>query len=95
MARIKIEKVISDRGVEHSDLRHFDDVHEAAKWLIENSYFMNRNVIEVIWTRVGDCEHIWRPVDASQDDVQFSCAYCGKDLALDHETLTKAAKGAV
>ena len=91
MARIRIEKVISDQGIEHSDLRHFDDVHEAAKWLIENSYFMNRNVVKVIWERVGDCEHVWRVFDQGQDDVELQCACCDKTIQLEHEALTKAA----
>lgn len=89
-AKIQIEIVKSSYGNEHSDLRTFEDRHSAAKWLIEDSYFGNPNVIKVVWEVVEGCDHQWRAQEPGNGHMQFTCVYCRLDFFLSQEDLTKA-----
>jgi hypothetical protein len=48
---ILVSRILAGEVV--TDVKEFDDVHKAANWLVEDSYFMNDNVRHVTWVR-GD-----------------------------------------
>lgn len=80
---IRIEVVRLTNGITSSTLRGFIDHHEAAKWLIEDSYFRNHDVVKVIWEQVG-CRHDWKFIDLTEDDLQgFRCRHCGVGFSME------------
>lgn len=80
---IRIEVVRLTNGITSSTLRGFIDHHEAAKWLIEDSYFRNHDVVKVIWEQVG-CRHDWKFIDLTEADLQgFRCRHCGVGFSME------------
>jgi hypothetical protein len=79
---IEIQIVRRKDGIETSSIRRFEDHHRASKWLIEDSYFQNPDVIKVIWKQHG-CRHQWVFQDLTECDLQgFRCRHCGVGFSM-------------
>jgi hypothetical protein len=80
---IEIQIIRRKDGVETSSIRRFEDHHRASKWLIEDSYFQNPDVIKVIWEQHG-CRHQWAFQDLTERDLQgFRCRHCGVEFSME------------
>jgi hypothetical protein len=79
---IRIEIFRLDNGVTSSTLKHFEDHGLAANWLINDSYFLNHNVVKVVWEKLG-CQHSWKFVDLTERDLQgFRCRHCDVEFSM-------------
>lgn len=80
---IEIQIIRRKDGVQTSSVKQFEDHHLAAKWLVEDSYFQNPDVIEVVWAQHG-CRHQWKFVDLTERDLQgFRCRHCGVEFSME------------
>lgn len=80
---IEIQIVRRKDGVQSSSIKKFVDHHEASKWLVEDSYFQNPDVIEVVWRQQG-CRHQWKFMDVTERDLQgFRCRHCGVEFSME------------
>lgn len=82
---IQIQVTWSQQGVHSVTQKEFVDHAEAAKWLIEDSYFNDPDVIKVVWEQ-RECRHSWNLLSAPEDDPKsFRCRYCGVEFAASNE----------
>lgn len=63
-----------------TDVRYFPDVSAAAKYLIEDSYFQNENVSEVVYQVLPDGPDCW-PLPGYDEGYAYGC-----DSTLDYYT---------
>lgn len=79
---IEIQVIRRRDGVQSSSVKKFEDHYLAAKWLVEDSYFQNPEVIEVVWTQHG-CRHQWKFLDVTERDLPgFRCRNCGIEFSM-------------
>lgn len=79
---IEITIVRRKEGVEQSSLKQFDSHRRAAKWLVEDSYFQNHDVVKVVWEQLG-CRHDWQFLSVAERDIQgFNCRHCGVEFSM-------------
>lgn len=88
MIRIRIHEIGKAARV-----REYQGAAEAAKWLIEDSYFTSPDVRTVIWENIPDCEHRWTSFDTDQDFVHLMCDNgCGREISFEHSRVTRLAR---
>lgn len=87
MIRITVQQI-----GQTAKIREYADTTEALKWLIEDSYFTNDNVREVVWENVSECEHQWVGSASDAEFAYFNCRLCDREVQFEHSRLTRIAK---
>lgn len=74
-------------------VKEFDDINLAGRWLIEDSYMTNPDVISFTWENIPPCEHVWGLWNSDEDDLEFTCTYnCGATAKISHGYVTAGVK---
>lgn len=74
-------------------IREYADAAEAQKWLIEDSYFTNDSVREVVWENVPECEHRWIEARTDAEFLYLECDLeCGRKVRFEHSRLSRFAR---
>lgn len=86
-------RVTVDRFGKRELAKEFDDIQEAAKWLIEDSYMTNPDVRKIVWENLAECDHIWNARNGKGDTgIGMYCGFCGKDMWFSHPEITTFAE---